>query len=102
MLNLKERPQTNKSVSVLRIAPAQLAPTLPVRMVENASHSKPGTVWGVVRRAFLKIAAGLAKFGNVLSGPPMSERGRFRYAATASKIQTHRAMAANWPQFPSR
>ncbi len=102
MLNLKERTQTNKSASVLRIAPATLAPALPVRMVENASHSKPGTVWGVVRRALLKIAAGLAKSGNVVSGPPKSERGRIRYAANAFEIQKHLGIAASWPQLPSR
>ena len=102
MLNLKERPQKNISPSVLRIAPATLTPVLPIRAGEIAGGSTAGSILGAGKQALLNIAGGIARLGRVLSGPPMSERGRFRYAATASKIQTHRAMAANWPQFPSR
>ena len=102
MLNLKERPQMIDNAPAAGIAPAPLTPVLPIRAGQNAGGSTDGSVLGAGNRAFLKIAAGIAKFGGVLSGPPMTERGRFRYAATASKIQTHQGIAANWRQFPSR
>lgn len=102
MLNLKERPQMIDNAPAAGIAPAQLTPVLPIRAGQNAGGSTDGSVLGAGKRKLLKIAAGIAKFGSVLTGPPMSERGRFRYAATASKIQTQRGIAANWRQFPSR
>ena len=102
MLNLKERPRMIDNAPAAEIAPAQLTPALPIRAGQNAGGSTDGSVLGAGKRALLKIAAGIAKFGSVLTGPPMSERGRFRYAATASKIQMHRGIAANWRQFPSR
>ena len=102
MLNLKERPQMIDNAPVGRIARVQLASKLPGVPGENLGGSPAETVFGVGQRALSNIAGGIARFGSVLSGPPMSERGRIRYAATASKIQTHQAMAANWPQFPSR
>ena len=102
MLNLKERHQMIDNAPAAGIAPAQLTPVRPIRAGQNAGGSTDGSVLGAGKRALLKIAAGIAKFGSVLSGPPMTERGRFRYAATASKIQTHRGIAAIWRQFPSR
>ena len=102
MLNLKERPQFIDNAPAAGIAPAPLTPVLPIRAGENAGGGTAGSVLVVGKRALLNISGGIARFGSILSGPPMTERGRFRYAATASKIQTHRAMAANWPQFPSR
>ena len=102
MLKLNDRPQTIDNAPPSGIAPGPLAPVLPIRARENAGGSTAVSVLGAGRQALLNIAGGIARFGSVLSGPPMTERGRFRYAATASKIQTHRAMAANWPQFPSR
>ncbi len=102
MLNLKERPQMIDNAPVGRIAQVQLASKLPGLPGENPGGSTAGMVLGVGQRALSNIAGGIARLGRVLSGPPMSERGRFGYAATASKIQAHRAMAANWVQFPSR
>ena len=102
MLNLKERPQMIDNAPAAGIAPAPLTPALPIRAGQNAGGSTDGSVLGAGKRALLKITAGIARFGSVLSGPPMTERGRFRYAATASKIQTHRGIAAIWRQFPSR
>ena len=102
MLNLKERTQTNKSASLLRIAPATLAPVLPVQVGDNTGHTQPGTIRSAGKRASLKFAAGIARIGRVVSGPPMSERGRFRYAANAFEIQKHAGIAASWPQLPSR
>ena len=102
MLNLKDRPQMIDNTPVGRIARVQLASKLPGVPGENPGGSTAGTVLGVGQRALSNIAGGIAKLGRVLSGPPMSERGRLGYAATASKIQAHRATAANWAQFPSR
>lgn len=92
MLNLKDRHQ------VIDNSPA---PVPPFATREKAEGATAGAV-SAGKRALLKAASGIAWLGNSLSGPPMSERGRFRHAATISKIQTHRAMAANWPQYPSR
>ncbi len=102
MLNLKERPQMIDNAPVGRIARVQLASKLPGVPGEAPGVSTAGTVLGVGQRALSNIAGGIARLGRVLSGPPMSERRRFRYPATASEIQTHRAMAANWLQPPSR
>ncbi len=102
MLNLKERPQMIDNAPVGRIARVQLASKLPGVPGENPEGSTVGTVLGLGQRALSNLAGGIARLGRVLSGPPMTERGRFRYAATASNIQTHREMAASWPQFPSR
>ena len=102
MLNLTDRPQLIDNGPAAGIGPAPLTPVLPIRAGENAGGSTAGSALGVGKQALLNIAGGIARFGSFLSGPPMSKRGRFRYAATASKIQMHRAMAANWPQFPSR
>ena len=102
MLKLKERPQIIDNAPVGRIARGQLPSKLPVVPGENAGGSTAGNVLGVGQRALSNIAGGIARLGRVLSGPPMSERGQLGYAATASKIQAHRATAANWAQFPSR
>ena len=99
---LKERPLIDNSASVLRISPVQLAPGLRVKARKNASHRTPGLALAMGKRALLKIYGGISRFGTVLSGPPMSERDRFQYAATSFKIQQHRAIAANLPQCPSR
>ncbi len=102
MLNLKERPQMIDNAPVGRIARVQLASKLPGVPGENPGGSTAGTVLGVGQRALSNIAGGIARLGRVLSRPPMSERRRFRYAATVSEIQTHWAIAANWRQFPSK
>ena len=102
MLNLKERPKMIDNAPVGRIARVQLASILPGVPGENPEGSTAGMVLGMGQRALSNIAGGIARLGRVLSGPPMGERGRFRYAASVSEIQTHRAIAANWPQFPSR
>ena len=102
MLNLKERPQKNKSASVLRIAPATLAPAFPVQIRDNTGHTKPGTVRSAGKRAFLNFAAGIARIERVVSGRSTSERDRSRYAINAFQIQKHIGIAASWPQIPSR
>ena len=102
MLNLKERPQMIDNAPVGRIARVQLTSKLPGVPGENPGGSTAGTVLGVGQRALSNIAGGIARLGRVLSGPPMSERGRFRYAAIACEIQKQRGISASWRQFPSR
>ena len=102
MLKLQERPQFIDNAPVGRIARVQLSSKLPGVPGEIPGGSTAGTVLGMGQRALINVAGGIARLAGVLSGPPMSERGRFGCAATASKIQAHRAMAANWAQFPSR
>ena len=97
-----ERPPIKSSPAELRIAPAQAAARLLGRAGRDADHRTPGLALAMGKRALLKIAGGIAGFVSILSGPPMSERDRFRYAATASRVQKQKAMAAVWSQYPLR
>ena len=99
MLNLKERPQMVDNTPVAPIATAPLVAALPVKVGENTGHSKPWTVLGVGKRARLKIATGIVRIGRVVSGPPMSDRDRSRYAINAFQIQKHIGIAASWPHY---
>ena len=102
MPTLLERPPTKISPAELRIAPAQAAPRHPGRAGRNAGHRTLRLALATGKRALLKIAGGIAGFGSILSGPPMSERDRSRYAAAASRAQTQKALAAVWSQYPLR
>lgn len=99
---LKERPKIIANAQVGKIAPVHWTSRIPGQPGENPGGGTAGTVPGVGKPALLKIAGGIAWLGSVLSGPPMSEHGRFRNAAIAFEIQKHSGIAASWPQFPSR
>jgi len=99
---LKEQPQIKDCASVVRIAPVRLTPSASTSAKEIGGESEPGPVLTAGRSALHKIAAGVARLGRVISGPPISERDRFRYAANAFEIQEYKGISSSWPQFPSR
>ena len=49
-----------------------------------------------------KIAAGFSWLFNLLAGPPMSQRDRFRYSVKLAQVQKHKALATCWAHQPTR
>lgn len=102
MRTLKEQYQSTESHVAEKVAREQSAASTVVQAGEIASTSELRPVLHAGKLVLIKIAAGVARLGRVMSGPRMSERDRFRYAANAVEIQKHSGIAASWPQFPPR
>jgi len=60
---LEERPQIKDIAPVPRSVQIRIAPVIPVKGGENASHRTSGAVLRVGKRALLKIASGVPKWG---------------------------------------
>jgi hypothetical protein len=99
---LKEQPQIKERAAVVRIAPLRLTQSASKSANEIGGNSEPGTVLTARRLALHKIAAGVARLGRFMSGPPMIERKRLRYAVNAFEIHKYKGISSSWLQFPSR
>ena len=103
MQTLTDRPARKLEDGAIRRSDHRTIPPAKVQLRQEWDDGKgPSRVTLPVASLTVKITAGISWLYKLLAGPPMSERGRLRYATTAAQVQKHKAMAACWAQQPTR
>ena len=103
MRTLTERPARKLEDGAIRRSDPRIIPLVKVQLRQEWDDGKgPSRVTSSVTGLTAKVTAGFSWLYKLLAGPPMSERGRLRYATTVAKVEKHKAMAAYWAHQPTR